>query len=31
MELDTKGGMDTQVYTHIGYNFEELVFGIGNA
>jgi hypothetical protein len=27
----TKGSVETQIYTHIGNNFEELVFGVGNA
>jgi hypothetical protein len=31
MELDTKNRTDTQIYTYIGHNIEELVFGIGNA
>jgi hypothetical protein len=29
MEFDTKGGMDTQVYTYPGYNSKELVLGTG--
>jgi hypothetical protein len=30
MEFITRDKMDAQIYTHIGHNFEELVFGIGN-
>jgi hypothetical protein len=31
IDFDTEGGMDTHVYTYTGYNYEEVVLGIGNA
>jgi len=29
MEFSTRNIVDAHIYTHTGYNFEELVFGIG--
>jgi hypothetical protein len=31
MEINTEEIMDTLVYTHYGYDFEELVFRTGSA
>jgi hypothetical protein len=30
MEFSTRDRMDTHIYTHIGHNYKDLVFGIGN-
>jgi hypothetical protein len=30
MGIDTKEGMDAQVYTYTGYNSKQLVLGTGN-
>jgi hypothetical protein len=31
MEFSTENIMDTYIYTYNGHNYEEIVFGIGNA